>query len=349
MSLTAIGEGLVGRGHRVTIVCRPDSALHRRAPSLHSAIIPLRIAGDIDPVTIWRIHRLITHNKVDVVCVHTNKELRVGGIAASLAHVPTVISREIDLPIKNTRLNRFFYTKVASAVMVNSFATMNTLLASAPWLHRDRITVVWKGIDIDAFTRAQPLNLKKEFRLGEDAVIAGFVGRLEEQKGIATLLEAMSLVVQRNDKVVLVMAGEGSLRDTIATFCSDRRLGEHIVLAGFREDIPAFMKAVDFLVMPSNWEGFGYSAAEAMAAGKPVIATNVSSLPEIVQDGTTGILVPPRTSAKLAEAILALADDVTLRESLGRAGARRAEETFPLSAMLDKVESLFRKIAQPVS
>lgn len=344
VSLSAISEGLVGRGHDVTIVCRPDSGLYHHKGSLRSTIVPLRIAGDIDPVTIWKIHRLITHHNVDVVCVHTNKELRVGGIAAWPARVPVVVSREIDLPLKNTRLNKFGYTRVASAIIVNSFATMNTLLASAPWLRRDQITVVWKGIDIDVFKRAQPLDLRHEFRLGDDAVVAGFVGRLEEQKGISTLLEAMSLVLQRSKKVKVVMAGDGPMRDSVSTYCRAHGLDTNIVLAGFREDIPAFMKGIDFLVMPSNWEGFGYSAVEAMAAGRAVIATNVSSLPEIVQDGTTGLLVSPRTPAKLAEAMLSLGNDAGLRESLGRAGARRAEETFPLSVMLDKVEALFTAV-----
>ena len=344
VSLTAISEGLSGRGHHVTIACRPHAALHQRATSLHSAVVPLRISGDINPVTIWKIHRLIRHNKIDVVCVHTSKELRVGGMAASLARVPVVMSREIDLPIKGTRLNRFFYTTVASAVGVNSRATMNTLLASAPWLERDRVTVVWKGIDVEVFRRAEPADLRSEFGLARDAVIAGFAGRLEDQKGIATLLDAISLVVARNDRIVVVLAGDGPLRDRISAYSREHHLERNIVLAGFREDIPAFMKAIDFLVMASNWEGFGYSAVEAMAAGRPVIATNVSSLPEIVQDGMTGLLVPPRAPQKLADAMLTLADDVMLRESLGKAGARRVEEVFPLSAMLDKVESLFRSV-----
>lgn len=333
----------------MTIGCRPDSALHRRERSLQSTVVPIRIAGDIDPITIWKIYRLITHRRIDLVCAHADKELRVGGLAAWLAGVPVVVSREMDLPLKDSVLNRFFYTKIASAIMVNSVATMNTLVASAQWLNRDRITVVWKGIDIETFKRAQPLNLRKEFGLGDNAVIAGFVGRLEEQKGITTLLEAMSGVVERNNRITLIVAGDGPMKDSVTTFCRDHHLDKNIVLAGFREDIPAFMKGIDFLVMPSNWEGFGYSAAEAMASGKPVIATNVSSLPEIVQDGTTGILVPPRKPEKLAEAMLALADDVTLREALGGAGARRAEKHFPLSAMLDKVESLFARVAQPVS
>ena len=105
-------------------------------------MVPLRIAGDMDPVTIWKIRRLIAHHHADLLCVHTTKELRVGGLAASLPHLPIVVSREVDLPLKNTRLNKYCYTRVASAVMVNSFATLNTLLASAPWLGRDHITVV---------------------------------------------------------------------------------------------------------------------------------------------------------------------------------------------------------------
>jgi glycosyltransferase involved in cell wall biosynthesis len=341
-SLTAIAEGLLGRGHRATIVCRPGSALHQRAPSLKSATLPLRIAGDFDPITIWTLSRLIARQRVDIVCAHTSKELRVGGTAARLARVPVVMSQEIDLPIRNTRLNRIFYGRVASAIMVNSVATKRTLLAGAPWLPPDRVTVVLKGIDGDRFARAQPAELRKETGLSGQAIVVGFVGRLDDsQKGVTTLLEAMAIVVRHSHDVALVMAGDGPTKEAATSFIRECALSRSVHLTGFRDDIPSFMKALDFLVMPSNFEGFGYAAVEAMAAGKPVIATSVSSLPEIVEDGITGVLVPPKNPQQLADAMLALAADAPRRAALGAAGAQRVARHFTTAAMLHKVEALF--------
>jgi glycosyltransferase involved in cell wall biosynthesis len=122
-------------------------------------------------------------------------------------------------------------------------------------------------------------------------------------------------------------------------------LDRHAYLAGFRENIPEFLRGIDFLVMPSNWEGFGYAAVEAMAAGKAVIASNVSSLPEIIEDRTTGLLVPPRSPERLADAMVTLVANPRLRNSMGRAGARKVENVFSLPTMVEKVESLLAEAA----
>jgi glycosyltransferase involved in cell wall biosynthesis len=344
--LTQIVDALFSHGHAVTVACRPQSAFHHTYQSGHADLVPVQFGGDFNPLTIGTVYRLIKKRNIDLVCVHTDKELRVGGLASMLANVPVVVSREVDFPIKDTLVNRFFYRDVASTIMVNSFATQNTLLISAPWLQDTSINVVWKGVDAAHFLSTTTAHLREQFHLDESDVLAGFVGRLDEQKAISTLLEAMSLVVQRDRRVKLVLAGEGNLFGAIGEFCRTRGLEDSIYLAGFREDIPDFLRAIDFLVMPSCWEGFGYAVVEAMTAGKPVVASQVSSLPEIVGDYRTGILVPPRSPEQLAEAMLVPVRNPGLRHILGEAGKTKAASTFSLSSMVDKVESLFLEVVR---
>jgi glycosyltransferase involved in cell wall biosynthesis len=269
------------------------------------------------------------------------KEFRIGGMAARLAGIPIVMSREVDRPIKDTLVNRYFYGRVGAGIMVNSRATRETLIASAPWLAARRIEVVWKGIDTEASAHARAAAIREQFHLRTDDIVAGFAGRLDEQKGIATLLEAMKIAASKNSRLKLVMAGDGNQYDAIVEFVKANGLSERIFLAGFRDDVPAFMKAIDFLVMPSLWEGFGYSAVEAMAASKAVIATNVSSLPEIVRDGETGILVPPGSPDPLANAMLVLASRPDLAAAYGVAGAIRAQTLFNLPTMVERTEKFF--------
>jgi len=276
-----------------------------------------------------------------VVCVHTEKELRVAGIASVLAGIPLVVSREVDVPIKDSFINWCFYRDVAGAIVVNSNATRNTLLVSAPWLRTKPIRVIWKGVDAARFRVPAGSPLREEFGISEDDVVAGFVGRLDEQKGIPTLLDAMSIVAGQLTGVKLVFAGEGNLRPMIEQFRIERKLEGQIFLAGFREDVPQFLQGIDFLVMPSNWEGFGYAAVEAMAAGKPVIASQVSSLPEIVEDGRSGVLVPPRSPERLAQAMITLSRSPAMRIELGKAGARRVQRVFTVSTMMDNFEAMF--------
>jgi len=347
VSLMQIVESLSTRGHAVTVACRRNSPLQRRLEDSAAGLVPVRFGGDVDPFTIVRLARLIIARKIDVVCVHTEKELRVGGTASVLAGVPVVVSREVDVPLRDNFLNRLFYGRVASVVIANSYATKNTLLISAPWLPPEKIHVVWKGVDARRFRLRASGSLREEFHIGEEDSLIGFVGRLDEQKGLLTLLEAMAILVDRHRKAKLVLAGDGNLRSAVQEFLRSRNLDRHAYLAGFRENIPEFLRGIDFLVMPSNWEGFGYAAVEAMAAGKAVIASHVSSLPEIVEDRKTGLLVPPRSPGMLAEAMFTLVDNPRLRSSMGKAGARKAERVFSLSTMIAHVESLLVKTAAP--
>jgi glycosyltransferase involved in cell wall biosynthesis len=345
VSLTQIVDSLISRGHNVTVACRRDSALHHRMKGSPVNLVPMRFGGDFDPFTILRLARLMGGRKIDVVCVHTEKELRVGGVASLIAAVPVIVSREVDFPLKDTFLNRLFYGRVASVVIANSYATKNTLLITAPWLGGEKIHVVWKGVDVRRFRLPASGRLRDEFHIGDEDILIGFVGRLDEQKGLMTLLEAMALLVERHRNAKLVLAGDGNLRASVQEFLKRRNLDRHAYLAGFREDIPEFLRGIDFLVMPSNWEGFGYAAVEAMAAGKAVVASHVSSLPEIIDDRRTGLLVPPRSPEMLADAMVTLVDNPHLRNSMGKAGARKVENVFALSTMVASVETLLLEAA----
>ena len=347
VSLLQIVDSLSSRGHSVTVACRRGSALHHRMKGSPGSLVPVRFGGDFDPFVVLGIAKLIVAKKIDVVCVHTEKELRVGGLASLMAGVPVIVSREVDFPLRDTFLNRLFYGKVASVVIANSYATKNTLLISAPWLPAAKIHVVWKGVDPRRFRLPASGSLREEFHVGEEDSLIGFVGRLDEQKGLLTLLEAMAILVERHRNAKLVLAGDGNLRHAVEDFLRRRNLGGHAYLAGFRENIPEFLQGIDFLVMPSNWEGFGYAAVEAMAAGKAVIGSHVSSLPEIIDDRRTGLLVPPRSPEMLADAMVTLVDNPRLRSSMGKAGARKVENVFSLPTMVAHVEALLLEAAGP--
>ncbi len=342
--LTAIVLGLEQQGHRSTIICHPDSPLFHRLTSKSVHCIPLALTGDFNPFTIFSVRRIIKQHSIDLVCVHTEKQLRIAGCACMMSGVPIVVSREVDVPIDDTFVNRYFFGKIASAVMVNSHATNDTVLNGAPWLRNLSVHVVWKGIDISVYDSVAPAGVRKEFGLLNDDCLVGFVGRLDEQKGIPTLLEAMKIVSKKNPRIKLILAGDGNLKESIKQFSVRNKLDHNIYLAGFREDIPAFLKAMDFAVVPSYWEGFCYAALEAMAAGKAVIGSRTSSIPELVADNETGILVAPRSPEELANAIINLSENPSLQKTMGEHGRIRAEELFQLSVMLEKTETLFREV-----
>ncbi|HFE51945.1 MAG TPA: glycosyltransferase family 1 protein, partial [Bacteroidetes bacterium] len=179
----------------------------------------------------------------------------------------------------------------------------------------------------------------REWGIGPDQKVIGFVGQLDERKGIADLLEAYRRLKQRLP-VRLVLVGKGPLEAEI------RRRAPDAVLAGFREDIPEVMKNVDVLVLPSYWEGFGIVLIEAMAAARPVVATNVSSIPEIVVNGETGLLVPPGQPEALAEALRRVLTDPALARRFGEAGRRRVLDKFTVDRMTDEWERLLLDLVE---
>jgi glycosyltransferase involved in cell wall biosynthesis len=153
----------------------------------------------------------------------------------------------------------------------------------------------------------------------------------------------MRIVIGSVPNARLVLAGEGNLRDMIVAFTRRHGLEEHIFLAGFCPDVSRFLDEIAFLVMPSYWEGFGYAAIEAMAARKAVIGTYASSLPEIIDDGKTGVLVTPRSVDQLAAAIVRLASASGLRNEMGSAGAVKVRTNFSVLTMVEKTEAVFHE------
>jgi glycosyltransferase involved in cell wall biosynthesis len=165
-----------------------------------------------------------------------------------------------------------------------------------------------------------------------DGLVIGFVGRLTRQKGVTYLLEAMAEVLQAYPASMLVVAGDGPDRSALQEEALRLGIQERVLWRGALpfEEICQLLGCIDVLVMPSLWEGFGLSAAEAMAAGCPVIASRIEGLEEVVEDGVTGILVPPAAPKVLVEAIKLMLGSPSLRNRMGEMGRRRVRERFSI-------------------
>jgi len=169
------------------------------------------------------------------------------------------------------------------------------------------------------------------------------IARMSPQKDHFSLIQAFSLAVSHNNHLRILLVGDGPLRQELEARVRLMGLGDKVRFLGIRTDIAEILAAADVFVLSSLWEGNPLSVMEAMAAGKPVIATAVGGVPELVQDGINGILVPPGNVRALAEAMLKLADD-DLRERLGREAFKKSKECFDVSIMVRKYENLYRSL-----
>jgi glycosyltransferase involved in cell wall biosynthesis len=331
-----VAQGLKERGHRVLVIGQPGSELLRLCAEsgLETAGVPIRC--DAAPWTQVRLLRLLRRHGTTAVLCNRLKDLKAAGIAARLAGIEVVLkSRESDHPLRPRPYYRWYYDRVATGVLVNSRATLRTTLDSAPWLRPGRVHLLSKGIDGERF-RMLPEPPGRP--------VVGFAGSLDERKGVPLLMSAWTRVLEAcaGEPPLLRLAGEGPLRPAVAAWRAGLKDPGSVELAGWVRDMPAFHGALTLLAAPSQYEGFGLAVAEAGACGRPVVATCVSSLPEVVHDGVTGLLVPAGDPAALAAAILKLLGDRGLRQRLGAAAAAHIRTDFDRATMLSRLEELLR-------
>jgi glycosyltransferase involved in cell wall biosynthesis len=231
------------------------------------------------------------------------------------------------------------YNRRVDGVVAISRA-IGDLLTSAG-VKQDRIRYIASGIDPEKFAPAV------DSRIGATGIFTvGCLGALEERKGHRYLLEAAALLKARGLRVRYEIAGQGRRRAGLEAEVARLGLDEQVRFLGFVTDTAEFLAGVDLLVMPSLQEGLGVAALEAMAAGRPVVASRVGGLAESVLDGTTGLLVPPRDPAALAEAIAQLASSQALAQAMGKQGRDRVRREFSLENMAGQNESYYYELVQ---
>ncbi len=210
-----------------------------------------------------------------------------------------------------------------------------------------RVRRVYHGLDSaeSAALDVEGQQLRAELGLGAGAFLVGNVGRLAPQKGQRHLVGAMPMLLERVPDAHLAIVGGGALEPYLRDLAREVGVPDHVHVLGPRKDVPAFMHAIDAFAMPSIWEGFGIVLLEAMAAARPIVASRVATIPEVVEDGETGLLVPPGDAVALADALTWLADSPAEARAMGEAGRQRLRTRFSLQKMVADTEGLYSELA----
>jgi len=276
--------------------------------------------------------------------VHTHRYvLRYALLPILFCHIPVrvhtvhnIAEKEVD---KIGRLVHWIAFSFGGVVPVSiSQEVANTVKA----LYGKNIytPVIYNGIPTMRFIpKVERENIKEK----EDIVLL-HIGRFELQKNHSLLIEAFAQVVKEYPTMRLWLVGDGPLRPKIERIVKEKGLEEKVLFLGIRSDVPKLLADSDIFILSSDWEGVPLTILEAMAAGKPVIATAVGGIPELIEDGVTGILVPPRNPEALTKGILCLAKDSDLRQYMGNVGQKRALERFDISKTAREYENLYLKI-----
>jgi glycosyltransferase involved in cell wall biosynthesis len=207
----------------------------------------------------------------------------------------------------------------------------------------EKIEVIPYGLDAGAFAReAHPGAFRREIGAGENPLV-GFIGRMTAQKGVDILLRAFARVERRHPTAKLILAGDGPDRRGLMRLAKSLGL-QRVAFLGWRTDVADILADIDLLAIPSRWEGFGLVALEAMALGKPIAASNVSALPEIVVQSETGLLLTSGVVEEWADGILAILSDPKRAVEMGRAGRDRVLKEFPVERMARRTAGVYHML-----
>jgi len=348
--------------HRFDSTVAMDSTSSMRTQFERSGIRVVPLALDHfgglrrNALAFGQIARLLRRERFDIINTHTSVAGALGRVAARLftrAPVVHMIHAFAGHPYRSA-LARKTGTLIERRLdpmtdwyIAGSKAMIERGLELRIF-RRNKVVLISNGIDLERFpyNPAPPSAIEfKSSANGSVSTTIGFLGRLEEQKGVPDLIRAAAIVRQQNPRVRFVIAGDGSMRPQLEQLAAELQVNDVVEFVGWQCDSVTFLAQIDILAMPSLWEAFGLSAAEAMAMGKPVIATRVEGLPEVVEDGRTGMLVPPADPQALAQRVLELAADRPLQRALGKQGRARVEERFTLDLMISRHEEFYERLA----
>jgi L-malate glycosyltransferase len=339
-------NGLREIGHRAALVAHPDGELRRRAAE-GLELIPLAPRTEMDLSAAWRLARVVKRLQPAVVHAHDAHGVAMASLALSLGGTGTqgpalVASRRVDFHLRRNSFSRWKHRQVDCFICASEAIRQMLVADGVP---PDRTVTVHEGIDLDHVHSAPPVNVHEAFWLPHRAPVVGNVAALVPHKGQRHLIEAAHLVIQQMPDVRFLILGEGELRDSLERHVREHHLEKHVFLPGFRTDVLGCMKSFDLFVMSSVTEGLGTALLDAMACGKAIVATRTGGIPEVVEDGETGRLVPPRDHAAMAQAILAMLADDEQRRRMGDTGLARVQARFTVERMVAETAAVYGRLA----
>ncbi len=335
-------DALRARGHDNILVCPPGSGIDRIAREHGIRVQNLFCAGDLDLPFAYRLTQFIRDEKPDLVHCHSRRGADVlGGLAASFADVPAVVSRRVD----HTEL------RLVAGLRYRPFRKVIAISEAIATVLRERgvdaalIEVIRSAVDADAFANTPDCAaVRRDFGIPDKVFTIAAAGQLIPRKGHRYLLEAAAALLATHPPFRLVIFGEGYLNNQLRAQAASLGLGDAVQFAGYRDDLDTYIGCFDLFAHPASAEGLGVAALKAQAAGVPVVGCVAGGLPEAVEHGVTGLLVAPEDADALREAIATLIDDDDLRERMGRAGRERMQNAFSIDTMADRHVAVYESL-----
>lgn len=306
--------------------------------------LPRKLKPDL--TRLWRLGKVVSDYQPDLI----HSSLFVANfwsrVIGCLLGIPVVVSERNSDPKRNKFkiiINRLLASSTA-LLIANSKSGLDRAI-NRKETKPETSQVIHNGIAIDPYRgNSQESDIKTELGFMENQSVVGIIGRICEQKDQENFFQAMKIVNEKMPDVGFICVGGGKGLEELKAFVKDLGIHSATVFTGVRDDVPAILKIMDILVLSSRWEGLPNVIMEAMASSLPVISTHVGGVPEIVQDGITGLLVPPENPSEIASAVMRLLRDPFLARKMGSSGRIRIEKNFSIEKMVALTENAYRNV-----
>lgn len=344
IQLRDLAVGLTGRGHRVVLATRPNERWDRAcaAAGVRHVAVPMRSALDL--ASAWALARLVREHRIDVVHCQKGRARSLALLAGLTVRLPVLIlNRGVSFPLD--RWNRLGYTTSrVTAIVAVCESIKRGLVVSG--VDAGKIEVIYSGTDLGRFhPGVDGRRVRAELGLDPEHALVTQVG-IRSWRGNDDVLEAMTRVCHAAPHARLLFVGAPPARVVSLRERAFRRgIGDAVQVLGHREDIPEILAASD-LVVDASYAGLGLTGSlrEALAVETPVIGTNLEGHPELILEGETGLLVPPRNPDALAQAILRMLENPTRAKAMARAGRKRVEAHFSMAQKVQRTEALYERL-----
>jgi glycosyltransferase involved in cell wall biosynthesis len=332
------GINLSGNKYHIVVCTNPSSELFNNLKNKALLVTPVRLANlsYLNPLKILNLYRIFKKHHVDIIVLGLSQDLKAAGLAAKLAGVRQIIYRRgLANPIKNNLINRFYFKSIVTKVIANSEEVKRSLLVRNSFLmNSSDIHIIYNGINLtEILTNNKSIN--------GSPVIIGNVGRLIEGKGQKYLIELAAILKEFQFDFLIKIVGIGKMRHQLEEYAKNLKVENSIIFVEFLNDTSDFYREIDIFVFPSFSEGCSNALLEAMASSRPVVAFNISSMPEMVDDGVTGFLVPYKDVKTMAEKVTLLINSASLRKEMGDQARLKISTKFDFNKNLKLLEELF--------
>lgn len=302
------------------------------------------------PLAVLKLARELRRRRIDIIQTHLYEASLVGLLAAKLARTPVkVLTRHhLDQALMIGKALPIYADKWAARTadhIVTLGGAVKEHLVNREGVPAEKVNVVYQGFDFEHFsaTEREAKAVRDEFGVREDEILLGTFANFFPTKGHRYLLDAISKIIETHPEVRLFFVGDGGGREVVREYVDKIGLTNKVIFAGFRKDVPSCMAACDLVVHPSLSEAFCQVLIECLSVGTPLISTDVGGAREVVEDGTTGMLVPAADADALIEKITTFIKDRETAKKMAQAGQRFVRERFTIERMIDQQYQLYLK------